>query len=547
MEVSNSTGFLLQTMLFMTNHHWNNSLYKAIQNISTYDNITLSADDTRCYGVYGCFPLAYPWVDEKRPVAYHPRSPAVIDVRYPVFNKPVLVHPRFIDLNEPDDVRNLGINPAGKLYFVTHGYIESGDRPWVQGLVNAFLDNDPEGTASVVVIDWRKGSIPPYTQCVADIRLIGTITAHVIHMLYQQLGMKNLDNVHILGHSLGAHLCGYVGFYLQKDFNLKLGRITGMDPAEPMFSDTDPMVRLDSSDAKFVDIVHTDATPWIERWPRPGGLGMYQPIGHVDFYPNGGSNQAGCNDPMEKFINKNEDSFFWGFQEFFGCNHIRCHQLYTDAIPMRCPFVAIGCESYEKFLDGDCFECDVDGHYCIDFGPKAPSSYRRLIENGVMVEPRPIRAYMITGDDAPYCRTHYKVTLVLSNSDESLIHGGEVGKMSLEMFGEIRNRSEQMDFTKDALYYEPGKNYSSVMAGKDVGKPRKAFLSWEYRTNPLNPLTWRLLAAPRVYVEYMIVQTLEHRSRDVFCPLQGAPVQADRDNEFRPDYCPDYERSEGRW
>lgn len=50
---------------------------------------------------------------------------------------------------------------------------------------------------------------------------------------------------------LGAHLCGYAGYYLQKDFSLTLGRITGLDPAEPLFGDTDPIVRLDRNDANF--------------------------------------------------------------------------------------------------------------------------------------------------------------------------------------------------------------------------------------------------------------------------------------------------------
>ncbi|XP_019559646.3 pancreatic triacylglycerol lipase-like [Aedes albopictus] len=539
MEVTNHTGFLLQTMLYMANHQWNNSLFNTIHNVTLTSNNTLPLDDnlTRCYGVYGCFPLGYPWVDEKRPLAYHPRSPAQVDVRFPIFNKPIREHPKFVDINDPDDVKHLGVKGNGRLYVVTHGYIESGDRPWVQDLVHTFLENDPDGTASVMIIDWRKASTPPYTQCVADIRLVGAITAHVIHMLYQELGMRNLDKVHLLGHSLGAHVCGYVGYYLQRDFGLKLGRITGMDPAEPMFSDTDPIVRLDLSDAKFVDIIHTDATPWVERWPRPGGLGMYQAIGHVDFYPNGGSNQAGCNDPMQKFINKQNDSFFWGFQEFFGCNHLRCHQLYTDAIPQRCPFVAIGCESYEKFLAGDCFECDEDGHYCIDFGPNAWNTYRRLIENGVMMEPRPIRAYMITGDDAPFCRTHYKVTMFISDSEESLVHGGEIGKMAVEMIGSKRERSSRMELSQEPLYFEPGRNYSAVAAGKDVGMPARAFLSWEYKTNPMNPFTWRVMNTPRVYVAYIVVQTLEHRSRQKFCPLNELPVKADQDNEFREEYC----------
>jgi len=59
----------------------------------------------------------------------------------------------------------------------------------------------------------------------------------------------------------------------------------GLDPAKPLFSDKKPKERLDKKDAKFVDIVHT--TNFI--------LGQHQPIGKIDFYPNGGiTQQPGC-------------------------------------------------------------------------------------------------------------------------------------------------------------------------------------------------------------------------------------------------------------
>lgn len=58
----------------------------------------------------------------------------------------------------------------------------------------------------------------------------------------------------------------------------------GLDPAGSYFSYTDPVVRLDPSDARFVDVIHTDA----------GLLGTSQNVGDVDFYPNGGSKQPGC-------------------------------------------------------------------------------------------------------------------------------------------------------------------------------------------------------------------------------------------------------------
>lgn len=43
----------------------------------------------------------------------------------------------------------------------------------------------------------------------------------------------------------------------------------GLDPADPYFSDTESIVRLDPSDATFVDIVHTDAAPFVKGGKIP--------------------------------------------------------------------------------------------------------------------------------------------------------------------------------------------------------------------------------------------------------------------------------------
>lgn len=81
-------------------------------------------------------------------------------------------------------------------------FIPLGDRPWVRRLMNALLDYDKNAT--VVVVDWRGGSTPPYVkqilnivsnlincsryyQAVANIRLIGAITAHVVFSIFVSL------------------------------------------------------------------------------------------------------------------------------------------------------------------------------------------------------------------------------------------------------------------------------------------------------------------------------------------------------------------------
>jgi pancreatic triacylglycerol lipase len=80
-----------------------------------------------------------------------------------------------------------------------------------------------------------------------------------------------------------------------------------LDPADPYFENTERMIRLDSSDALFVDVIHTDAAPFIT-----GGLGLMQLSGHVDFYPNGGVQQPGCGESVLDSIEKEQGSVIYG-------------------------------------------------------------------------------------------------------------------------------------------------------------------------------------------------------------------------------------------
>lgn len=66
-----------------------------------------------------------------------------------------------------------------------------------------------------------------------------------------------------------------------------------MDPAQPLFENLDKAVRIDTSDADFVDVIHSNAKPTIPFI----GFGMMRPVGHVDFYMNGGADQPGCEVP----------------------------------------------------------------------------------------------------------------------------------------------------------------------------------------------------------------------------------------------------------
>lgn len=75
---------------------------------------------------------------------------------------------------------------------------------------------------------------------------------------------------HIIGFSLGAQTAGMISNYVTTG---KLRRITGLDPAKPMFVFADNEHRIGPDDAYFVDIVHTDVF----------ARGVLSASGHKDF------------------------------------------------------------------------------------------------------------------------------------------------------------------------------------------------------------------------------------------------------------------------
>lgn len=105
---------------------------------------------------------------------------------------------------------------------------------------------------------------------------------------------------------------------------------------------------MDKHDAQYVEVIHTCG----------GYLGFAVPIGHVDFYPNGGSSQPGCGTDYrgitkqilnEKCSNDVILIFFAGF-----CAHNRAHRFFSESIISDIPFVAMRCENYNSVTSLGC-------------------------------------------------------------------------------------------------------------------------------------------------------------------------------------------------
>jgi len=133
---------------------------------------------------------------------------------------------------------------------------------------------------NVIGVDWSSCShVVLYEQSMECAKKVGEFIGDLILWLGEETGLSP-DNVHGVGHSLGGQAISFVS---RKVF---ISRITSLDPAGPLFTHAEPYHRLDPSDAKFVDVFHTSTNI----------IGITPAAGHVDFYPNGGAHQPGCED-----------------------------------------------------------------------------------------------------------------------------------------------------------------------------------------------------------------------------------------------------------
>lgn len=76
-----------------------------------------------------------------------------------------------------------------------------------------------------------------------------------------------------------------------------------------------------------------------------------------------------------------------------------------------------------------------------------------------------------------------------------------------------------------------------VVAGNSIHDATHATVGWEYQTNILNPLSWRIVESPRIFLEYVRIYSIEDQKELKLCPKGGAPIVSGSPIELRSTYC----------
>lgn len=154
----------------------------------------------------------------------------------------------------------------------------------------------------------------------------------------------DINKLHLIGHSLGGQCIGLVSRHLKKQSNDRyfIPRLYALDPAAPAFETNNTLSRaldwaspwntefpmISRDDAEYVQIIHTSA----------GTYGVIESRGHVDFFPNSGAHQHGCDLEITDDV----------------CSHRRAWLYYQESVKNLNTFSAVICESYEVFKSGAC-------------------------------------------------------------------------------------------------------------------------------------------------------------------------------------------------
>ncbi|XP_004647602.2 pancreatic triacylglycerol lipase-like [Octodon degus] len=420
-----------------------------------------------CYNRLGCFSDAAPWGGTIiRPLKMLPWAPALINTRFLLYTNenPSKYQELVADASK---IRNSNFKTNRKTRFIIHGFTDKGEEDWLANICKNMFEVE---SVNCICVDWKGGSRTGYTQATHNIRVVGAEVAYFVDILKSGLGYSP-SNVHVIGHSLGAHAAGEAG----KRTKGTIGRITGLDPAEPYFQDTPEEVRLDPSDAQFVDAIHTDGAPMIPNM----GLGMSQTVGHLDFFPNGGVEMPGCQkNPLSQIVDI--DGIWEGSRDFVACNHLRSYKYYADSIVNPSGFSGFSCSSYKDFSANKCFpckngECPQMGHYADRFSGKTSGVGQKF--------------YLNTGDASNFARWRYKVSVTLSGRTVT-------GHILVSLFGNGGN-SKQYEIYKGSL--QSGKTHTNdIDSDVDVGDLQKVKFLWY--NNVINPSLPKV-GASRITVE----------------------------------------------
>ena len=218
-----------------------------------------------------------------------------------------------------NEIRATTFNAAHPTRFLIHGWINERNATVNVRGTEAYLRR---GNFNVIVVDWGAGAQTiNYITARNRVNNVGPFVATFIDFMNLN-GFINFNILNLVGHSLGGHVAGIAAKRLTRGV---AEAVFALDPSAQLFNLHQPNTRVASTDADYVEVIHTNG----------GSFGFLEPLGQADFFPNWGSTQTGCGNDVAGF-----------------CAHERVVDLFSESI--NTVFTAQRCQSFTQIQNFQC-------------------------------------------------------------------------------------------------------------------------------------------------------------------------------------------------
>ncbi|XP_053985503.1 lipase member H-like [Hylaeus volcanicus] len=189
------------------------------------------------------------------------------------------------------------------------------------------------GDYNVILVDWSYISMKPYAWSRSRVPMVSKYISSMIDFL-EEHGM-DVSDLTVAGHSLGGQIAGLASHYAKHKAKLV---INDLRVAERKFflqvwiqpfrfsRKADRERGFPAGTQNSVMVIHTAV----------GLYGYDVPLGDIDFYPNGGTDQLGCTAAT-----------------LGACSHYRAPHYFAESINSERGFWGVKCDNYEDYRAGE--------------------------------------------------------------------------------------------------------------------------------------------------------------------------------------------------
>ncbi|CAG9861215.1 unnamed protein product [Phyllotreta striolata] len=174
---------------------------------------------------------------------------------------------------------------------------------------------------NIFLVDWSNiANRFFYPSVINEVDDVGKALGDSVWSMVENNGLM-LANVTMAGNAIGAHVVGVAG----RELDGAVKQIIGLAPTEPgFFFESSP--RISNTSAKFVEVIHTSGVL----------LAHAGPLGHADYFPNGGQLQPMC---ITKILGS--------------CSEKMALTYYLESL-LNGKYIALNCMNYDSFRNNVC-------------------------------------------------------------------------------------------------------------------------------------------------------------------------------------------------